>query len=395
MSEINATLTANWNYPTAILVGPGRISEIAMLCSEHGITRPLIVADRGTAALPFTGQILSICEKAGLKVALFNDVQPNPTGENVAAGVDALKMGSHDGVIALGGGSGIDAGKAVALMAGQQHSIWDFEDAGDNWQRVDVNAMVPCIAVPTTAGTGSEVGRASVIIKSDSHEKKIIFHPRMLPVAVLSDPELTIGLPPSLTAATGIDAFTHCFEAFCAPGYHPMADGIALEGMRLIKDWLPEAYRTGSNIEARTHMLVAASMGATAFQKGLGVIHALSHPVGAVYDAHHGLCNAIFLPYAMCRNRLVIADKMTQLGVALGIKLACFDSVLDWVLAFRAELGIPHEATILGIKEGDIDRLAEMSLHDAALSGNPVKLEKSDLVKLLGDALAGKLPNRA
>lgn len=391
MGQVTPVLASNWNYPTSMHVGAGRIREIAAVCRGHGIERPLLVTDTGSAGLHFTAEVMGLLQDVGLAVALFSDVPSNPTDASIEVGAVAYREGKHDGVIALGGGSGLDAGKAIALLAGQTRPLADFEDVGDNFLRADVSKIAPIIAVPTTAGTGSEVGRASVITFTKAHEKKIIFHPKMMPVAVLSDPELTVGLPAHLTAATGVDAFTHCFEAFCAPGYHPMADGIALEGMRLIKEWLPVAYADGSNIEARTHMLVAASMGATAFQKGLGAIHALSHPVGAYYNAHHGLTNAIFMPYVMVENRRVIAEKMELLSSYLGLGPGGFDAVLDWVLAFREELSIPHGAKVLGIKEGDIMALSEAALKDSAMGGNPQPLTALQLKGLYEKALAGAL----
>lgn len=381
-----SALTTNWNYPTAMHIGEGRIREIADVCKAHAINNPLVVTDEGAAALPFTAEILDICKEGGLNVALFSDVPSNPTDGCIEVGAQVFRDGKHDGVIALGGGSGLDAGKAIALLAGQRRPLADFEDVGDNWLRANEGTIAPTIAVPTTAGTGSEVGRASVITFTEKHEKKIIFHPKMMPVAVIGDPALTVGLPAGLTAATGVDAFTHCFEAYCAPGYHPMADGIALEGMRLIKEWLPVAYADGSNIEARTHMLVAASMGATAFQKGLGAVHSLSHPVGAVYNAHHGLANAIFLPYVMEENRPVIEDKMVPLASYLGLE-GGYDGVLAWVLKLRRDLGIPAGAESLGLKKEDIPMLAEAALNDPTMGGNPQPLTVDQLAALYARSL--------
>ncbi|WP_194214192.1 iron-containing alcohol dehydrogenase [Kordiimonas pumila] len=391
MVPSSPSLTANWNYPTRMHLGAGRIQEIAAICTEHGMSRPLVVTDTGAASLPFTAQIMELLTEAGLKAGLYSNVPSNPTDASITEGTDLYRDGDYDGVIALGGGSGLDAGKAIALLAGQGRPLADFEDVGDNWLRADANRIAPVIAVPTTAGTGSEVGRASVITFTATHEKKIIFHPKMMPVAVISDPVLTVGLPAHLTAATGVDAFTHCFEAFCAPSYHPMADGIALEGMRLIKDWLPVAYREGTNVTARTHMLTAASMGATAFQKGLGAVHALSHPVGAVYNAHHGLTNAIFLPYVMQENRPLIAAKMERLAAYLDLGQNGFNEVLDWVLAFRESLGIPHDAKSLGIKDADIPDLALAATLDPSMAGNPKPLNIDTVQKIYSCAILGDL----
>ncbi len=382
---------ANWNYPTQISFGAGRVSELGALCQEHGIRRPLIVTDRGTAQLPLAKTVVEVIQQAGLPVGLFSEVDANPAGDHVNAGVEVFRAGQHDGVIALGGGSGLDAGKAVALMAGQQRPLWDFEDEGDNWKRVDIAGMKPCIAIPTTAGTGSEVGRASVIVDTERHEKKIIFHPHMMPVSVILDAELTCGLPPHLTAATGLDAFTHCFEAFCAPGFHPMADGIALNGMALIKRWLPVAYADGENLEARGHMLAAACMGAVAFQKGLGGVHAMSHPVGAIYGAHHGATNALFLPYVMKRNRSAIESRMTILGAVLDLPSPDFDSVFEWVLKFRKDLGIGNDASALGVRVEDIPMLSKAAVLDPSAGGNPLALTENDYATLFTEALAGNI----
>jgi alcohol dehydrogenase class IV len=296
--------TMGWNYPAPILTGPGRIRELPALCRELGMTAPLLITDPGLAALPMVRDILEQASEEGLTIAVFSDIKGNPTGRNVLDGVAAFNEGGHDGVIAFGGGSGLDAAKAVALMAGQRDglSLWAMEDVGDNWKNADAGAMVPCLAVPTTAGTGSEVGRASVITDEAAHVKRIIFHPGMVPARVILDPELTVGLPPAITAATGMDALSHCLEAWCSPLFHPMAEGIAVEGIRRVRDFLPRAFDDGQDIEARMNMLVASSMGATAFQRGLGAMHALAHPLGALHDAHHGTLNAVLMPYVLKAN---------------------------------------------------------------------------------------------
>ncbi len=389
MSAATPTPSAHWNYPTSMDFGAGSIKTLARACATAGVSRPLLVTDQGTAGLPFTHDIIDMLQADGLPVSLFSEVAPNPATEHVSAGVSAYQRNRCNGVIALGGGSGLDAAKTIALMAGQTRPLADFEDIGDNWQRVDEAGMAPCIAIPTTAGTGSEVGRAAVIVDSSARRKTIIFHPNMMPQHVICDPELCIGLPPGLTAATGIDAFTHCFEAYCAPAYHPMADGIALQGMELVARWLPAAFDDGGDIEARSHMLAASSMGAVAFQKGLGAVHAISHSVGAQYDVHHGLTNAIFLPYVMVRNRSAIEQKMQRLAVTLGLQQPGFDSVLDWVLQFRERLGIPHDANALGVRQQDLDMLAEKSAADAALGGNPLELDAAALKHIISKALSG------
>lgn len=382
---------ANWNYPTTIWTGPGRVAELPAACKRLGIAKPLLVTDKGLAASAMVQQAL-----AATGAALFADVRGNPTGGNVAAGVAALKAGGHDGVIAFGGGSGLDAAKAIALMARQTRPLFDFEDVGDNFKRVDPDAMAPVVAVPTTSGTGSETGRASVITDEEAHVKKIIFHPKMMPGIVILDPELTVGLPANLTAATGIDAFVHCFEAFCAPGFHPMADGIALEGMRLVKTWLPRAFANGADIEARAQMQAAASMGAVAFQKGLGGVHALAHPIGAVFDTHHGLTNAVLLPYVMQRNRAAIAGRMAILARTLDLAASAkqagdFDAVLAWVLEFRAKLAIPPALAALGLDAARADEIGAMAALDPSSGGNPCPLDAADYAEIYRAAVAGKI----
>ena len=392
MSFDPATLTGNWNYPTAMRFGPGRIAELAEACKSLGMTRPLLVTDPGLAGLPMVADALAANQAAGLPTALFSDVKPNPVGKNVDDGLKAYRDGGHDGVIAWGGGSGLDAAKAVALMAGQSRPLWDFEDRGDNWLRADPKGIAPIVAVPTTAGTGSEVGRASVILDESDHTKKIVFHPKMLPSIVISDPELTLGLPAPLTAATGMDALAHCLEAYCAPGYHPMAEGIAVEGLRLVKDWLPTAVADGANLEARAHMLVAATMGATAFQKGLGAIHSLSHPVGALYDTHHGLTNAVVMPYVLVFNRAAIEDRLTRLAAWLGLPDPSFQSVMDWVLGLREKFEIPHTLAAMGVTDERLDELSEMAAQDPTAAGNPIPVGKAEMKQMFVAAIEGRLP---
>ncbi len=383
-------LQGNWNFPTSIHFGPGSVCDLARVCADVGIKRPLLVTDRGAAKLSFTPRIQTMLQDAGIDVYLFSDVASNPTDQNVMNGTKAYRANACDGVVALGGGSGIDAGKAIALMVGQTRPLSDFEDVGDNWRRVVTDRMAPCIAIPTTAGTGSEIGRASVIVDSTRREKKIIFHPGMMPGHVICDPELTLELPPNLTAATGVDAFTHCFEAFCAPGYHPIADGIALRGMQLTAQWLPLAFRDGTNLEARSHMMAAATMGAAAFQKGLGAVHAISHAIGGHYDSHHGLTNAVMLPYVLVANSSALQEKMREVGTAIGLTAPDFDAVLNWLLEFRQDLCIPHDSTSLGVVAQDLDVLAAKSKSDPALAGNPIKLSESALRKIIENSMLGK-----
>jgi alcohol dehydrogenase class IV len=391
MSFDPATLTGNWNYPTAMRFGPGRITELAEACQSLGMAKPLLVTDPGLAGLPMVADALAANQAAGLPTALFSDIKPNPVGKNVDDGLKAYRDGGHDGVIAWGGGSGLDAAKAVALMAGQSRPLWDFEDRGDNWLRADPAGIAPIVAVPTTAGTGSEVGRASVILDESDHTKKIVFHPKMLPAIVISDPELTLGLPAHITAATGMDALAHCLEAYCAPSYHPMAEGIAVEGMRLVKEWLPRAVTDGSDIEARAHMLVAASMGATAFQKGLGAIHALSHPVSAFYDTHHGLTNAVVMPYVLDYNRAAIEDRLVRLAAWLGLPEPSFQAVVDWVMGLRADFQIPHTLADLGVDAARLDEMSVMAAQDPTAGGNPIPVGAAELKTMFTAAIEGRL----
>ncbi len=384
-------LSGNWNYPTTVRFGAGRIKELARVCKNLGMTRPLLITDPGLAALPMITNALAANEAEGLPTGLFSDVKPNPVGKNVEDGVKAYRDGGHDGVIAWGGGSGVDAAKAVALMVGQDGPIWDYEDVGDNWKRVKTDGIAPVVAVPTTSGTGSEVGRASVIADETTHTKKIIFHPTMLPAVVICDPELVTGLPANLTAYTGMDALVHSFEAYCAPGYHPMAEGIALEGMRLIREWLPRAVADGSDIEARSQMMSAAAMGATAFQKGLGAVHSLSHPVGAVYDTHHGLTNAVFMPYVMNFNRPAIEDRMDLIARYLGLPGSGFTAVMDWVMDLRQNFNIAPTAVDLGVEESRLDELSVMAANDPTAGGNPVPVGAMEMKTMYEAALAGRL----
>ena len=385
------SLSANWNYPTSIRAGAGRIAELPELCRSMGMQNPLLITDPGLAALPMVEQTLDRLDEAGLGSSLFSDIKANPTGENVDVGVAACRAGRHDGIIAFGGGSALDAAKAVALMVGQDRPLWDFEDVGDNWTRVRPEGMLPVIAVPTTAGTGSEVGRASVITDSAEHRKKIIFHPRMLPAEVLLDPELTVGLPAPITAATGMDALSHNLEALCSPFWHPMAEGIAVEGIRLVRDYLPRAFADGGNLEARMQMLVASSMGATAFQKGLGGMHALAHPLGALYDAHHGLLNAILMPYVLKANREAIEERLARAADYLGLENGGFDGFLQWILELRSGLKIPHCLADIDIDNREAERIGEMAVADPSAGGNPIPFDAEAYSRIFRDAVHGRL----
>jgi len=380
------SLVGNWSYPTSIKFGAGRIKELSEACATAGMKRPLLVTDKGLADLPITSATLDIMEAAGLGRGLFADVDPNPNEKNLDAGVAAYNAGGHDGVIAFGGGSGLDLGKMVAFMVGQTRPVWDFEDIGDWWTRADADAIAPIIAVPTTAGTGSEVGRASVITNSETHAKKIIFHPKVLPSVVICDPELTVGMPKFITAGTGLDAFAHCVEAYSSPHYHPMSQGIALEGMRLVMEYLPRAYADGTDIEARAQMMSAAAMGATAFQKGLGAIHAMSHPIGAHFNTHHGTTNAVCMPTVLEFNAPAIADRFQSASAYLGID-GGFDGFRAFVQEFNDALGIPGKLSDLNVTEAAIPELVQGAIIDPSCGGNPIELNESNLAKLFHAAL--------
>jgi alcohol dehydrogenase class IV len=366
-------LAGNWSYPTSVRFGAGRIVEIAEACRVAGIRKPLFVTDRGLAGMEITAKTRALIEAAGLGGAMFSEVDPNPSDINVAAGLKVYREGGYDGVIAFGGGSALDLGKTIAFMAGQTRPLWDFEDIGDWWTRADPAGIHPIVAVPSTAGTGSEVGRAGLITNSEVHEKKIIFHPKMLPAVVICDPELTVGMPRFITAGTGLDAFAHCVEAYSSPHYHPMSQGIALEGMRLVKEYLPRAYADGSDIEARAHMMSAAAMGATAFQKGLGAIHAISHPVGAVHNTHHGTTNAVCMPEVLKFNRPAIEARFDMVAAYLGIN-GGYQGFCDFVDEFNASLGIPRTLAGIGVKNPDVDALTKSALNDPSVGGNPMPM---------------------
>jgi alcohol dehydrogenase class IV len=384
------TLIANWNDPTSVRFGAGRISELAEACKTAGISQPLLVTDAGLAKLDITQRALDIMRAGGLTPGIFSDVRPNPVETNVTRGVHVFQAGRHDGVVAFGGGSGLDTGKLIAFMVGQTRPVWDFEDVGDWWTRATGEGIAPIVAVPTTAGTGSEVGRAGVVTDEATHTKKIIFHPKMMPRVVIADPELTVGMPPAITAGTGMDALAHCLEAYCAEFYHPMATGVALEGMRLAFENLPKAVRNGADLEARAHMMSAAAMGATAFQKGLGAIHSLSHPVGALYDTHHGMTNGVFMPYVLQFNRAAIEPKISRAAAYLGI-LGGFDGFLRAVLDLRAETGVPHTLAGLGVDAVQRELIAEMAVVDPTAGSNPVPLTKEGALQIFDAATTGDL----
>ena len=383
---------SNWNYPTTVWFGEGRIKDLHIACKNLGITKPLFVTDKDLAKTDLVNKIISDNSLKSFSIKVFSNIKGNPVGSNVEEGVKVFKNGNHNGVIAFGGGSGLDVGKAIAFMSAQTRPIWDFEDIGDNWTKANSEKIAPIIAIPTTAGTGSETGRASLITNEENQTKKIIFHPKFLPSIVILDPSLTVNLPAKITAATGMDALAHNLEAYCASSYHPMADGIALEGMNLIKKWLLIAVKDGKNLEARSNMMVAATMGSTAFQKGLGAIHSLSHPVNSVYNIHHGLSNAIFMPYVLTFNKKEIEEKIIKLSEYLELKEKSFDCFLEWVLDLRKDLKIPHKLSeVADVNPEEINKLSLMALKDPSTPGNPKKLTLEDMKLLYKYSLEGKL----
>ena len=387
MSGENVSVpSANWSYPTDVWFGCGRIGELGAACAAAGITRPLLVTDRALAALPITALALDVLESAGLGRAVFDGVDPNPTEANMHAGLEVYRAGGHDGVVAFGGGSALDLGKMIALMVDQPVRVWELEDVGDWWTRANPDTIVPIVALPTTAGTGSEVGRAGVLTDSASHAKKIIFHPKLMPTVTISDPELTVGMPAPITAGTGMDALAHCLEAYCSPHYHPMSHGIALEGMRLVFENLPKVWHDPHDMEARGHMMSAAAMGAVAFQKGLGAIHAISHPVGALYGTHHGTTNAVVMPMVLDFNRVAVEGSLARAGAYLGMT-GGFDGFRAAVMDLRALLGIPSGLAAMGVEASMVDRLAAAALADPSCAGNPVALTRENLSALIADCL--------
>lgn len=381
---------ANWNYPTAVRFGAGRIKELPEALKAAGITKPLLVTDAGLVNLPVTQSTLTLLREAGIAVGVFADVKPNPVAANVEAGIAVLRAGGHDGVIAFGGGSGLDTGKVIAFMAGQTRPMWDFEDIGDWWTRADPKGIFPIVAVPTTAGTGSEVGRAGVITDETTHTKKVIFHPLMMPKVVIADPELTVGMPRSITVGTGFDALAHCLEAYCAPGYHPLADGIAVEGIRLVLENLHRVVDHPDDVVARGHMMSAAAMGAAAFQKGLGAIHALSHPVGALYDTHHGMTNAVFMPYVLVVNRDAVEARIARLAAYCGLSPS-FDAFVHAINALRARLGVPATLREFGVDDSKRETIGEMAIVDPTAGGNPIELTKARALEMFDRAMEGRL----
>ncbi len=387
---MSALPNVNWSYPTSVRFGVGRIKELADAVKAAGMSNPLLVTDPGLAGLPMVADAIADLKAAGLSAAVFSEVKPNPIDKNIEAGVEAFKAGDHDGVIAFGGGSGLDAGKLIAFMSGQTRPIWDFEDIGDWWTRADTNGIAPIVAVPTTAGTGSEVGRAGVVTNSETHTKKVIFHPKMLPAVVICDPELTAGMPRMITIGTGMDALAHCLEAYSSSFYHPMSEGIALEGIRLVLENLPKVAADGGDLEARGHLMSAAAMGAVAFQKGLGAIHSLSHPVGALYDTHHGMTNAVFMPYVLQFNKPAIEEKFERLAGFLGIE-GGYQGILDTILKLRADLDVPHTLAGLFVDGEKRELIADMAIVDPTAGGNPVELTREGALEIFDKALAGEV----
>jgi alcohol dehydrogenase class IV len=391
MMDTYPSLRANWSYPTAVRFGPGRIAELPEALVVAGIKKPLFVTDPGLVNLPIVARTLDILRQAGVAFEVFSKVDGNPTLKNVDDGLAAYRAGGHDGVVVFGGGSAMDAGKVIAFMSGQSLPVFDFEDREDCWTRADPKGIAPIVAVPTTAGTGSEVGRAGVITDPADHVKKIIFHPLMLPKVVISDPELTLDLPAKITAWTGMDALSHCLEAYCSPFFHPLGEGIALEGLRLCKEWLPVAVRDGRNVDARAFMLAASSMGAIAFQKGLGGMHSMAHPLSGLRGTHHGLTIAVVMPYVLTHNLPVLGERLTALARYLDLPGPSPQAVVHWVVGLRKEIGIPHSLAEIGVGDDVVEAAAPMAEHDPSTGGNPIALKAADFAKLYRKAIGGTL----
>jgi alcohol dehydrogenase class IV len=379
----------NWNYPTTVWFGHKRVKDIVNACKQLNITTPLIVTDEALVKLPIMQDLLSPLKEENISYTVFSDVQPNPTKENVDMGVEVFKKYGCDGVIAFGGGSALDAGKTIAFMSNQTLNIWEFEDIGDNWSKADTSNIAKSIAIPTTAGTGSEVGRATVITDSKTHAKKIIFHPQMLPSIVILDPNLTYDLPKHITAWTGIDALVHSLEAYFSPLFHPMAEGIAIESIRLIKENLKTAFNEPHNEDARAYMLVSAMMGATAFQKGLGSVHSLAHTLGGLYNMPHGLANSIILPYAMYQNRSVIKDKAEKICKYCNIQNPSIESLIEYIMLLRKDLEIPNTLKEAKIPFENENNIGELAYKDPSTGTNAKKLDKKDFTKLFKAAYFG------
>lgn len=383
-------MRATWNYPTQIRTGIGRVAEVAPACADATITKPLIVTDPGLVDLPPVRAVVALLTDAGIEHGVFSDLRPNPVGRDVDAGTEVFRAGDHDGVIAIGGGSALDVGKVVAFHARQARPLWDFEDVGDWWTRAEASAIAPIIAIPTTAGTGSELGRAGLIIDEAGQRKVIVFHPQMLPTIVIADPELTVGLPRTLTVGTGIDALSHSLEAICSPAHHPMSHGIGMEGCRLVLEHLPTAVETPTDLDARSQMLTAAGMGAVAFQKGLGAMHALAHPIGAVFDTHHGMTNATLMPYVLLANRPAIEPTITRLAAYVGIS-GGFDGFVDHVLAMRSSMDVPHTLIDLGVASTAVDSIAAAAVDDPSAATNPIPVDVAFAAEIFEAACTGRL----
>ena len=375
----------NWNYPTTIWFGENRHKDIQEACSSINIQNPLIVTDPG---LLNTDLIEKLNKSLKSQTKIYSDVQGNPTGSNVTNGVKVLLEGNHDGVIAIGGGSAMDVGKGIAFLAHQTKPLWDFEDIGDLWMKADSKSILPIIALPTTAGTGSEVGRAAVFLNEETKKKKIIFHPKMLPQIAILDPILSLGLPKNVTAGSGMDALAHCIEAFSSPFYHPMAEGTAVEGIRLVKENLLEVYNDGGNVIARANMLVASMMGAAAFQKGLGAIHSVTHPVNSLYNSHHGTTNGTVMPFVLEYNRSAIESKFERLGRYINIS-GGLDGIIDWVNNLKKEMNIPHCLQDMGVQLGDEEKLSKLAFEDPSTGGNPLPMTVDKFKELLKICILG------
>jgi alcohol dehydrogenase class IV len=384
-----------FSFPTAIVFGPGARREVAAHLAQQGVRRPLVVTDRGIAPLPLTAEL--VADLSGLDVAVFSEIWGNPVRSQVAAGAAALKAHRADAVVGLGGGAALDVAKAIALMANHPGDILEY--AWDHPSVRPIDQAIPhFIALPTTAGTGSEVGRSSVVSDDVTHIKKIVFSPKLLAKAVFADPELTLDLPAPITAATGMDALTHNVESYLSPEYHPLCDGIALEGVRIAARALPVAVRDGRNLQARSDMLMSSMMGAIAFQKDLGAVHSCAHALSTVADLHHGLANGVMIDHVMRFNLPAATGKMAELARVAGVagaaampEAGAAAAFVDWLTRLKADLGIPGTLSALRsarpVTRADIPALVDVAVNDICHRTNPRPCARADFERLFADAL--------
>jgi alcohol dehydrogenase class IV len=377
----------DWDFPVPIRYGPGRLRQIGTLCAANGCRNPLIVTDRATGRLPFVDALRGFLAAGGLGHGSFADVSPNPADVEVMAGKRAFRTGGHDSVIALGGGSGMDAGKAISLVLNTDRDLWDFDFNVPPPPELGKADFVPLLCVPTTSGTGAETESTAMITDTRRGIKGCVWHPAQKPFAALLDPDLTLGLPRNLTAWTGCDALVHAIEAYCVPSWHPMCDGIALQALGLVYDALPRALDDPASVPARGAMLVGSCLGGVAFLKGLGLVHAISHMVGAECDTHHGLTNAVLLPLVLRFNAPAIADKVAPMCQAMGLAGTDFDSFRRAVCDLLDRCAIPRSLSELGVTPDRIDSIAAKAMTDTAIATNPRAVRLENVQSLIRTAM--------